>query len=126
MVVDDEPMILRTTSSILEACGYTVIAVAEGGAAVDIFRERHGEIDGVLLDLAMPGMSGQEIYRRFREIDPEVRVLLVSGLTGDGEGQSPHSGGRKGFYKQAIFYFRDIPEAQGNPDLIKKGGTIWI
>jgi DNA-binding NarL/FixJ family response regulator len=46
---------------------------------VDLFR-RHGlELDAVLLDLTMPGMNGEAVFRALRQLRPGVRVVLMSG-----------------------------------------------
>jgi signal transduction histidine kinase/CheY-like chemotaxis protein len=83
MVVDDEEVMRKTASSILTKLGYTVITANDGEEAVEIFKKRHGEIDLTLMDLSMPKMSGKDAYVAMKEIDPELRVLLVSGLEDD-------------------------------------------
>ena len=80
MVVDDEAVMRKTASSILAKLGYTVITADNGQKAVEIFKKRHYEIDLTLMDMSMPKMSGKDAYLAMREIDPELRVLLVSGL----------------------------------------------
>lgn len=80
LVIDDEPSVLATARGFLERCGYEVLTAesAEGGIA--LFRETHGRVSAVLIDLSMPVKSGLEVFRELREIDPSVRALLSSGM----------------------------------------------
>ncbi len=79
LVVDDEETIRVTAAAMLEDVGFTVLMAEDGVQAVEIFRERHEEIRGVLLDMTMPRMGGEETFREMRTIDPKVRVVLSSG-----------------------------------------------
>lgn len=83
LMVDDEEPIIKTTSMILDKLGYRVISSGTGREAIDIYREKHGEISLVMLDLIMPGMTGMEIFRELKKISPDVKVLLTSGMTQD-------------------------------------------
>jgi two-component system CheB/CheR fusion protein len=80
LVVDDEEMIRSFTRSTLESYGYKVLLAADGYEGLRLFQERSGEIGLVLLDLAMPGMDGPAALERFREIRPDVPVLVCSGF----------------------------------------------
>ncbi len=81
LVVDDDPMVRKVVSSSLGVLGYETVEAASGSEAVRIYRERHDEIRGVVLDMVMPGMTGRATYLALREIDSHVRVLLMSGHT---------------------------------------------
>jgi CheY-like chemotaxis protein len=81
LVVDDEQIVRDMAQRVLERHGYTVL-VADGGlAAIDILKRRPGKVDMVLLDLSMPGMSGEETLPELRKIRPEVKVLVSSGYS---------------------------------------------
>jgi len=77
LLVDDEPSIRDCVGEALESFGYLVDTVPDGYGAV----ERYGRnpYDLVVLDMCMPGIDGLETFRRLHAIDPEVRVLLISG-----------------------------------------------
>jgi hypothetical protein len=79
LLADDEPMIRDLASNILQRYGYQVLLAEDGLQALEIYQQEKGRIDLVLLDLAMPRLSGDDTFRRLREIDPNVRVLLSSG-----------------------------------------------
>jgi len=83
LVVDDEELMRKTGKKILEKCGYTVITAEDGIKALEVYRERHEEIDLVLLDMLMPNMSGKETFLEFRKINNSVPVILASGYLKD-------------------------------------------
>jgi len=79
LIFDDEKAILRVAGGILEQCGYETLTARSGSEGIEIYRREHRNIDGVLLDLSMPGMSGLEVYEQLKAVNPAVRVLLSSG-----------------------------------------------
>jgi PAS domain S-box-containing protein len=79
LVVDDEEIVRRTANATLERAGYTVVLAETGEGALDIFSQRAGEIVLVLLDLTMPGIGGEETFRRLKTIRPDAKVILSSG-----------------------------------------------
>jgi signal transduction histidine kinase len=83
LLVEDEQLVRVATFRALKQLGYHVIACADGDEAVEIFRDRQKDIHGVLLDVAMPKMGGRQTYQALREIDPQVRVLLMAGNGSD-------------------------------------------
>ncbi len=85
MVVDDEDMIRDLAKEVLEASGYDVVVAADGKEAVDIYSKEWRRIDAVILDLIMPGMSGGETYDFLKEINPDVRAILLSGYSLEGD-----------------------------------------
>jgi PAS domain S-box-containing protein len=80
LVVDDEEVVRRAASSVLERRGYRVLLAENGQEAVDIFREHAGEITAILLDLTMPVMDGEEAARYLHAIRPDVPILVSSGF----------------------------------------------
>jgi CheY-like chemotaxis protein len=83
LVIDDEAIVRLMAESILKECGYDVISADNGREGVEIFRNRSDSIDAVLLDMAMPGMSGREVFIELQKIVPSVKVLLASGFRQD-------------------------------------------
>ncbi len=81
LVVDDEPMVLAFAQEGLRKLGYRVLTADTGPRALEIYAGHAGEIDCVLLDLILPEMSGLEIYRRLRALNPSGRVILSTGYT---------------------------------------------
>ncbi len=83
LIIDDEEMVRKLAETILTKCGYMVISAPGGEEGIKIFREKYRDIKAVLLDLAMPGLSGDMVYDRLKDIDSNVRVLLASGFRQD-------------------------------------------
>jgi two-component system, cell cycle sensor histidine kinase and response regulator CckA len=81
LVVEDEAHVRAVLVEILKSFGLTPAAVGDGHSAVSLFRQNPGAFDLVLLDLLMPGMSGEETLEELRAIKPDVRALLVSGYS---------------------------------------------
>jgi CheY-like chemotaxis protein len=79
LLVDDEPIVLNINAELLQSFGYDIIMADSGQSAVEIFRQRHEEIDIVLLDMMMPGMDGCDTFRALKKIRNDVKVLFVSG-----------------------------------------------
>jgi two-component system, cell cycle sensor histidine kinase and response regulator CckA len=100
LLVDDELSIAETTSMMLENMGYRVYMVGNGHDAVQIYRQRSEEIDLVLLDLILPGMSGAKTFAALREINSQVRVLLCSGYCLAGEADKVMKNGCHGFIQK--------------------------
>ncbi len=81
LVVDDERVIREVTQAMLVRAGFTVLTCSDGEEAVVLFQERDAEIDAVVLDLMMPGLSGDEVLRSLRAIRPDLPVVVSSGYT---------------------------------------------
>jgi CheY-like chemotaxis protein len=88
LLVDDEEPIRRMASELLRDLGYSVATCADGQEAVAYYGENWRQVDLVILDLAMPGMGGRDTFVALRRINPQVRALLSSGYSLDGEAQS--------------------------------------
>lgn len=80
LVVDDEEPVRMVCAGLVESFGFQTIEAADGREAVDIFAQKPNAIALVLLDLTMPNMDGEEAFRELRRIQPDVRVLLMSGF----------------------------------------------
>ncbi|MFQ5876563.1 MAG: response regulator [Acidobacteriota bacterium] len=77
LVVDDEPSVREVLTSFLGDYGYDVKEAEDGERALEVARELRPQI--VLLDVAMPKMSGIEVLRRLRQEAPESTVIMISG-----------------------------------------------
>jgi two-component system chemotaxis response regulator CheY len=77
VVVDDLPLMrMRIRESLLEA-GHQVVEATEGGDAIDKYRISHP--DAIFMDIKMPDMSGIDALKKLRDIDPKVKVTLITG-----------------------------------------------
>lgn len=90
LIVEDEPAMAGILQFNFEQDGYEVAVARDGFRAMELFEQAHappedqeppGSFDAIVLDLMLPGMSGYEICRRIRKIDPQVPVLVLSART---------------------------------------------
>jgi two-component system cell cycle sensor histidine kinase/response regulator CckA len=82
LIVDDEPLVRRAVRGILERGGYKVLESVDGIDGLETFTQERENIDLVLLDQSMPGLSGDQVLLKLMEMAPQVPVVLLSGLPG--------------------------------------------
>lgn len=80
LVVEDEDSIREVTLSTLEDHGYNVLVAKNGAEAVELYARNKDEVSVVLMDMMMPVMDGEKSIQAIHQINPEVRVIVVSGL----------------------------------------------
>ena len=78
--VDDEEIALEVWSQMLEKLGYSVLQARYGIEALEIFKKRQKSISLVILDMRMPGMSGCEVFDRLKKMQPDLKIIIVSGF----------------------------------------------
>ncbi len=87
LLVDDETQVRTMAARALESCGYTVLQAANGLQGLAVYEEQQCDIDLVVLDMLMPEMGGWECFRRVIKVNPEARVLIITGYTADRSAQ---------------------------------------
>jgi two-component system cell cycle sensor histidine kinase/response regulator CckA len=85
LLVEDEPAVLEVNKRMLERLGYRVLVADNGRKALELYEEKNGEIDIVVLDLIMPGMDGNAVLKRIRAVKPQERIIVASGCDIDDE-----------------------------------------
>ena len=80
LVVDDEEMVRRLAARMLAMLGYRVLEARSGQEAVRLLRRGAHRIQGVLTDVAMPGIGGRELGETIAQCWPQIRVLYMSGF----------------------------------------------
>src|SRR6266576_2192393 len=83
MVVDDDRALLGFTNKYLSRLGYSVTACRTSEEAWTLFSAPAANYSLVVVDLSMPGLSGEELSRRMLSADPHVRLILTSGYPFD-------------------------------------------
>ncbi len=86
LLVDDEDKIREVCREGLKLLGYSVVVAESGERAIEIYKKMANDIDIVVLDMIMPGLSGKETYLHLKQINPGVRVLIASGYSLDKDG----------------------------------------
>jgi CheY-like chemotaxis protein len=110
LLVDDEEAVMKVGKELLELIGYRVLIARDGKEAVRTYRKHQDAIDVVVLDMVMPGMGGGEAYDRMKKVNPDVKVLLSSGFSIDGEAGDILNRGCNGFI-QKPFTVRELSRA---------------
>jgi len=83
LVVEDEPGVRELVVDVLSTAGYSVVVAGDGDEALRILAERNGQIDLLLTDIRMPGLSGLELADEVILAKPWCRVLYLTGYPED-------------------------------------------
>jgi CheY-like chemotaxis protein len=81
LVIDDEPGVHELVADILTPEQFTIYAAADGAAGLTLYQQYAGEISLVLLDLSMPGLTGEESYLALRQLNPHLKIIFSSGYS---------------------------------------------
>ncbi|MBW1719399.1 MAG: PAS domain S-box protein [Deltaproteobacteria bacterium] len=100
LMVDDEKQVLDTSKQMLEYLGYTVLVAYGGKEAWALYQDNRDRIDLVILDLIMPDMGGGEVYDRMKALNPDVKVILSSGYSLNGEASEVFKRGANAFIQK--------------------------
>lgn len=100
LLVDDQDMIIDVGQGMLKALGYTVLVARSGKEAIELHKANRDKIDMVILDMIMPGGGGGETYDQMKEITPDIKVLLSSGYSIDGQATEILERGCNGFIQK--------------------------
>jgi two-component system cell cycle sensor histidine kinase/response regulator CckA len=100
LLVDDEPAVIDPSATLLEHLGFTVLKAPSASLAMKIFQKNWKSIDLVILDLILHKTSGRELYYKFRELNPQVKVLLSSGFSLSGQAEELIANGCRGFIQK--------------------------
>ena len=100
LLVDDEAMVLDVGVKVLERLGYTVLQAKGGREAVGVYEQNQDKIDMVILDMIMPDIGGGETYDKIKVINPNVKILLSSGYSIDGQAKEILARGCNGFIQK--------------------------
>ncbi|NLI30728.1 MAG: response regulator, partial [Nitrospiraceae bacterium] len=79
LLIEDDESVRATTRQFLIASGYDVVALARGAEAIEYVREHPGRIRLALIDVIMPEMNGAEVCRMLQAVQPELKVIFMSG-----------------------------------------------
>jgi two-component system, cell cycle sensor histidine kinase and response regulator CckA len=109
LLVDDEAMIIEVGTLMLQKLGYTVLTARSGPKALELLAHRSDEVDLIILDMIMPGMSGSETFGNIKKAHPKAKVLLSSGYSINGQAIEILRRGCDGFI-QKPFSLNDLSQ----------------
>jgi two-component system, cell cycle sensor histidine kinase and response regulator CckA len=81
LIIDDEDLIRSSTRLLLVENDFTVYEASSGRKGIRLYKEKQDEIDIVLLDMIMPAMNGIDVLSELKKINPQCRVILISGFS---------------------------------------------
>ncbi len=102
LLIDDEEMILDVVKELLEGLGYKVFLAKNGTEATETYKRNWEKIDLVILDMIMPGMSGSDTFDRLKKINPDIKIVLSSGYSMNGQANEILNRGCNGFIQKPI------------------------
>lgn len=111
LVVDDDAGVLNVCTALLHALGYCAASASSGRMALEAVAANDGSVELVLLDIDMPGLSGDEVLRAVKATRPDVRVLMMSGRPRD-DLRSYLARGADGVLRKP-FGLRDLDDSVG-------------
>jgi CheY-like chemotaxis protein len=97
LLVDDEEIITDVGEMMLKNLGYETYVANDGNEALGVYEEKKDDIDMVILDMVMPGQGGGEIYDKIKKMNPDIKVLLSTGYSIEGEAMQILERGCNGF-----------------------------
>ena len=101
LIVEDNRINQMLLMKKFEQQGFHSLLLAKNGQeAVDIFESNKEKIDFVILDMIMPGMSGGETYDAIKKINPDIKVILSSGYSLEGQATKILERGCNGFIQK--------------------------
>lgn len=100
LLVDDEEMVINVSLEMLNNMGYNVFIARGGKEALETFKKDKDKIALVILDMIMPDLGGSYVYNVLKKIKPDIKVLLSSGYSIDGQASEIMSRNCDGFIQK--------------------------
>ena len=79
LIIDDDELVLNALSTLLHHAGHELFITADGPRSIDLFFEQRPDV--TILDIGLPTTNGLEVLNHLRQIDPEAKVIMISGYT---------------------------------------------
>ena len=119
LLIDDEDLICESQKSILRVLGFSVSICRNGKEGVDFYSKNWRSIDLVILDIIMPIMGGKDCFIEMKKINPDIKVLISSGYSQNGDAQAILDMGANAFI-QKPFTISEIRDKLSQMIKIKK------
>lgn len=119
LVVDDSGLARRTIRQFLQDMGHVVEEASDGAQAIERYFLNHHDL--VVLDMVMEGMYGLEVLIRLKQLNPDVRVIVITADIQDATKAEVRAAGAVGFINKPVV--RD--ELARVVDTVLKGETVW-
>jgi PAS domain S-box-containing protein len=113
LLIDDEEMIIKVGEELLQELGYEVLSGRSGQEAIELYQKNADKIDLVIMDMIMPGMGGGETFDRLKRINRDIKVLLSSGYSINGQASKILERGCDGFIQKPFNLIQLSDKIQG-------------
>ena len=120
LLVDDSQLARRSTRRVLEGAGYAVVEAQDGFSALEQFAVERPDV--VLLDLVMQGMYGLDVLSKLKEMDPSVKVIVLSADIQTSSRQMVQDAGASGFLTKPA----TTEPILSTVTAVERGGNTWI
>ena len=100
LIVDDEDVVLDVEGLMLKKMGFNILKANSSQKACRLYSSKKDDIDLVILDMIMPGDNGAVTYRKLKNINPGIKVLISSGFWKDLNVREILSDGRNSFIQK--------------------------
>lgn len=124
LVIEDESTVREIVRRLLEVRGYRTLAAENGSEGLAIYREHSGKVCLILTDMRMPGVQGTELIRELRIINPDARIVAMSGVLGEND-QIAEEPGRLTFLSKPMT-LEELMSAVQRVLVGPNPGTTWI
>jgi PAS domain S-box-containing protein len=118
LVVEDDLTVLRTIKAILNHLGYRVLDTETGQEALRLFQQHQAQIGMVLTDMVMPDMDGETLFWKLRAVDPNLKVVVMTGYPLKDRGQTLSQQGVFAWLEKPLsvaLLSQTLAEALGHP-----------
>jgi CheY-like chemotaxis protein len=107
LIVEDEIILRNSLSRILRIRGHAVLEAGDGTTAIDLIRAHTGDLDAMLLDVTLPGISSREVFEEARHRRPDLKIILTSAYSREAKNVS-FAGLRIGHFIRKPFQLEDL------------------
>jgi PAS domain S-box-containing protein len=81
LLIDDEEVIREIGAEMLRTIGLECFTAADGREGIELYKQKQADITLVILDIEMPGISGDKVFQILRDLNPQVKILIASGYS---------------------------------------------
>ncbi|MCY3412178.1 MAG: PAS domain S-box protein [Candidatus Heimdallarchaeota archaeon] len=107
LICDDEKIVREVAANMLSDLGFEILYAIDGQHAVEMYDAHSHEIDLILLDLTMPKLSGEQVFKHIRKHDPHVKIIISSGFN-EKEVVNRFSGKQFSAFLQKPYGYKDL------------------
>lgn len=124
LLVEDEPLLLETMLYVLESKGYQVLVAHDGAEGVEVYKRESHRINLVYTDMGLPAMTGLEVFKRLKEINPSVEMIFASGFFDPDAKSELLEGGAKNFLQKPFSSDQILRTIRTALDGNSEGGSL--